>query len=148
MRTNTTVAVLAALFFSAAGLPATIASAQEGANARDTATVVGLYVEQAPGVLADVKLLRNRSGRLWAEIRRDGDKAPTELVRVPAGVALNSGDRILVASRGTPSASVGASTPTRVPVDPHLERPLDLTGLLSHPQTRPLAVVPGSCVPF
>jgi hypothetical protein len=146
MKTNASMAALAALFFFTAGPHATIASAQDAA--RDTATVVGLYVEQAPGVLADVKLLRNRSGRLWAEIRRDGDKSPTELVRVPAGVALNAGDRILVASRGTPSASVGASSPTRVPVDPHLERPLDLTGLLSHPVSRPLAVVPGSCVPF
>ncbi len=136
---------LAALLF----LPLGAARAQNTESRGDAATVVGLYVEQAPGVLADVKLLRNRGGRQWAEIRRDGaaDKVSTELIRIPSGVTLNAGDRVLVAARGESSASVGSSSPSRVPIEPYLERPLDLTGLRT-PVTRPLAVVPGSCVPF
>jgi hypothetical protein len=116
---------------------------------RDVATVVGIYFEQAPGVLADERLVRGRGGQRWAEVRRAGTgaKTDTELVRIPPSVTLRAGDRVLVAGRGEASASAGAGAPSRVPLDPMLERPMDLSGLRS-PVTRPLAVVPGSCVPF
>jgi hypothetical protein len=124
------------------------ARAQQG----DIATVVGLLVEQAPGLLAEERLARGVPGPRWAEIRRGdaGAKSPTELVRVPAGMTVRLGDRLLVASRGgSPSASAGAGTPARVGVDPQLERPLDFTAQgIRRPVTRPLSVVPGSCVPF
>ncbi len=121
------------------------------AQGRDVATVVGILVEQSPGLLAEERLARG-GGQRWAEIRRAGgaEKSGTELVRIPAGVTVRAGDRLLVTARGgEPSASAGASAPTRVPVEPQLERPLDFTAQgLRAPVTRPLAVVPGSCVPF
>lgn len=121
------------------------------AHAQDVATVVGVLVEQSPGLLAEERLARGSSGPRWAEIRRDGtvEKSRTELVRIPAGVAVRAGDRLLVAAHGKQSASAGAGVPTRVPVEPQLERPLDFTAQgLRAPVTRPLAVVPGSCTPF
>jgi hypothetical protein len=125
------------------------ASAQERNDGRDVATVIGLYVEQAPGVLADEKLVRGHGGQRWAEVRRVGAgvKESGELVRIPAGVALRNGDRVLVAGRSEASASVGASAAPRAPMEPMLERPLDISGLRA-PITRPLSVVPGSCIPF
>jgi hypothetical protein len=121
------------------------------AQQRDVATVVGLFVEQAPGLLAEERMARGATGPRWAEIRRgEGAKSPTELVRIPGGVTVRPGDRLLVAGRpGAPSASAGAGTPARLLVDPQLERPLDFTAQgIRSPVTRPLAVVPGSCVPF
>lgn len=145
MKTVTMRAALTALLL----LFAAPAGAQDGDGRRDVATVVGLFVEQAPGVLAEASLVRNRGGRQWAEIRREGaaGKPATEMVQVPAGVALRPGDRVLVAARGEASASAGAGAPSRVPVEPYLERPLDVSGLRA-PVTRPLTVIPGSCVPF
>ena len=121
------------------------------AQQRDTATVVGLFVEQAPGLLAEERMARGATGPRWAEVRRgDGAKSPTELVRIPAGVTVRPGDRLLVASRGgTPSASAGSGAPARLAVDPQLERPLDFTAQgIRRPVARPLSVVQGSCVPF
>ena len=126
--------------------PAGAAYAQSG----DVATVISLYVEQAPGLLTQEGLARGNGPR-WAEIRRTGEgiKTGTELVHVPAGVTLRTGDRVLVAARGEPSASAGAGSPSRVSIEPQLERPMDLTAQgLRAPVTRPLAVVPGTCVPF
>ena len=120
------------------------------AQGRDVATVVGILVEQSPGVLAEERL-GHGGGPRWAEIRRGGTagKSDTELVRIPSSVTVRPGDRVLVTARGEPSASAGAGVPTRVPVEPQLERPLDFTAQgLRAPVTRPLAVVPGSCVPF
>lgn len=120
------------------------------AQGRDVATVVGILVEQSPGLLVEERLERG-GGQRWAEIRRAGapEKSGTELVRIPAGVTVRPGDRLLVAARGEPSASAGAGAPARVPVEPQLERPLDFTAQgLRTPVTRPLEVVPGSCVPF
>lgn len=145
MKTYATgIALLASLL-----LPAGPASAQDAYDGRDVATVIGIYLEQAPGVLAEERLVRGRGGHRWAEVRRvgAGAKAQTELVRLPPSVALRPGDRVLVAGRGEASASAGASAPSRTPLEPYLERPMDLSGLRS-PVTRPLAVVPGSCVPF
>ena len=123
--------------------------AQAGGSRGDVATVVGLFVEQSPGLYTEERIARGASGPRWAEIRRTGDKSGTEMVRVPGGVSLRAGDRVLVASRGEPSASTGASSPTRMPLEPYVERPLDFTAQgLRNPVTRPLAVVPGSCVPF
>jgi hypothetical protein len=121
------------------------------AQERNVATVVGVLVEQSPGLLAEERVARSSSGPRWAEIRRDGagEKSGTELVLIPAGVTVRSGDRLLVAARREQSASAGASVPTRVPVEPQLERPLDFTAQgLRAPVTRPRAVVPGSCTPF
>lgn len=118
------------------------------AQDRDVATVVGLFVEQAPGLLAEERLARGATGPRWAEIKR-GSGSGTELVRIPPGVSVRTGDRLLVAARGGPSASAGAGAPSRVQVEPQLERPLDFTARgLGAPVTRPLTVVPGSCVPF
>jgi hypothetical protein len=129
-------------------LPAGPARAQD----RDVATVVGLFIEQAPGLLAEERMARGARGPRWAEIKRGdpGAKSPTEMIRIPAGVTVRPGDRMLVASRSsTPSASAGAGTPARLLVDPQLERPLDFTAQgLRAPVARPLAVVPGSCIPF
>lgn len=136
-----TMALLAPLLFH---------SGTAGAGDRpDTATVIGLYVEQAPGVLAEAGLVRGRGGPQWAEIRREGATrgAATEMVRIPPGVALRAGDRVRVAGRAEPSASAGAGAPSRVPVEPHLERPIELPGLRA-PVTRPLTVMPGSCIPL
>ena len=136
-------AALAGCIFFPAG-----AYAQE----RDVATVVGLFVEQAPGLLAEERMARGATGPRWAEVRRGdaGAKSPTELVRIPAGVAVRPGDRLLVASRGgAPSASAGAGSPARLAVDPQLERPLDFTAQgIRRPVARPLSVVSGSCVPY
>src|SRR5688572_412054 len=120
------------------------------AQGPDVATVVGILVEQSPGLLAEERIARG-GGQRWAEIRRAGagEKSATELVRIPAGVTVRAGDRLQVAARREPSASAGASVPARLPVEPQLERPLDFTAQgLRNPVTRPLAVVPGSCVPF
>jgi hypothetical protein len=112
------------------------------------ATVVGLFVQQSSGLLADERLVRGASGQRWAEIRRVGAgvKPDTELVRIPAGVNLQPGDRVLLAGREL-SASAGAGSPSQVPIEPYLERPQDLVGLRA-PVRRPLSVVPGTCVPF
>jgi hypothetical protein len=129
-------------------LPAGPARAQD----RDVATVVGLFVEQAPGLLAEERMARGARGPRWAEVKRGdaGAKSATELVRIPAGVTVRTGDRLLVAARSSmPSASAGAGTPARLLVDPQLERPLDFTAQgIRSPVARPLSVVPGSCVPF
>ncbi len=135
------IALLGAVLFTAG--PAS-------AQGRDVATVVGVLVEQSRGLLAEERFARG-GGPRWAEIRRAGaaEKSATELVRIPAGVTLRAGDRLLVASRGAASASAGAGAPSRLPIEPQLERPLDFTAQgLRAPVTRPLAVVPGSCVPF
>jgi hypothetical protein len=122
------------------------------AQHRDVATVVGIFVEQGPGLFAEERMARGATGPRWAEIRRGeaGAKPSTQLVRIPAGVTVRPGDRVLVASpSGTPSASAGSGTPARAAVDPQLERPLDFTAQgIRTPVTRPLSVVPGSCVPF
>ena len=134
-------ALLGAALFTAAP-----ASAQD----RNTATVVRLFIEQAPGLLAEERIAR-ADGQRWAEIRRVGaeGKSATELVRIPAGMTVRAGDRMFVAVPGGLSASAGAGVPTRIPVEPQLERPLDFTAQgLRAPVTRPLAVVPGSCTPF
>lgn len=133
-------ALLGAVLFTA-----TPASAQ----GRDVATVVGIFVEQSPGVLAEERMVR-ADGQRWAEIRRVGadGKFATELVRIPAGVTVRAGDRMFVAAQGGPSASAGAGAPSRLPMEPQLERALDFTAQsLRTPVTRPLEVVPGSCVP-
>src|SRR5687767_12381332 len=74
--------------------PAGAAVAQD----RDVATVIGIYIEQAPGVLAEERLVRGRGGQRWAEVRRaepGAGGANTELVRIPPSVTLRSGDRVL-----------------------------------------------------
>jgi hypothetical protein len=134
-------ALLGAALFAA--IPA---SAQD----RNVATVVRLFVEQSPGLLAEERIAR-ADGQRWAEIRRVGaeGKSPTELVRIPAGMTVRAGDRMFVAAPGGLSASAGAGAPSRLPMEPQLERPLDFTAQgLRTPVTRPLEVVPGSCVPF
>jgi hypothetical protein len=143
MKAHTTAAALLGAVLLATG-PAL-------AQDRDVATVVQLFVEQAPGLLAEERLARGSRGPRWAEIKRTGtgDRTGTELVRIPPGVAVRAGDRLLVASRAEPSASAGAGAPSRVPMEPQLERPLDFTAQgIRAPAARPLAVVPGSCVPF
>jgi hypothetical protein len=130
---------------SAALFTAIPASAQD----RNVATVVRLFVEQSPGLLAEERVARG-SGQRWAEIRRVGaeGKFATELVRIPAGVTVRTGDRMFVAAQGGPSASAGAGAPSRLPMEPQLERPLDFSAQsLRTPVTRPLEIVPGSCVP-
>jgi hypothetical protein len=134
-------ALLGAALFTA--IPA---SAQD----RNVATVVRLFVEQSPGLLAEERVARG-GGPRWAEIRHGGTEARsvTELVRIPAGMTVRAGDRMLVAPRGELSASAGAGAPARLPIEPQVERPLDFTAQsLRTPVARPLEVVPGSCVPF
>jgi hypothetical protein len=129
---------------------AATASAQEADGRRDVATVTGLYVEQAPGLLTGIELARGRDGPLWAEIRHETPqgKGKSELVRIPAGENLSIGDRVVLeeSTRTEMSASTGSSAPTRTLPDPRFERPVD--GSPIRAPTRPLEVVPGSCIPL
>ena len=147
MRLHATRAALAALALLFSGAAWSQAAGSRG----DVATVVGLFVEQAPGLYTEERLARGASGPRWAEIRRAGEgvKTATEMVRIPGSVSLRAGDRVLVASRAEPSASAGSGAPSRTALEPYVDRPLDFTAQgLRSPVTRPLAVVPGSCVPF
>lgn len=142
-------------------LPGGPSSAQTQ-DGRDVATVIRLYVEQAPGVLADVQLAHGRGVPQWAEIRREKAQGniSSEMVRLPAGVSLRTGDRVLVAgAKAGGSASIGSSAPPRLPLDTPLERMVDLSTarFAARPgdlwaaraaAAPPLSVVPGSCIPF
>jgi hypothetical protein len=75
------------------------AALAQGEDRATAGIVTALYVEEAPGVLVDARLLRARSGTVWAEVRREQPGGPMrQLVRLRDGARPAAGDRIPIST--------------------------------------------------
>lgn len=88
---------ISALYATCLFYPA--AAPAQGADRASSGIITALYVEQAPGVLVDARLLRARSGTVWAEIRSELPGAPArQLVRLPDGIRAAAGDTVPIST--------------------------------------------------